>query len=125
MPHIVTAIMVSSATSRSSVLGPANSRNMVVTAAAASRTAAMIQTVFMRDPLPHSLALLRSLLAGCSSLHGVLRRRTPMPLSLEGGDQQLLHLCHLPMELGHRPLRADVDHVHVDHPAHLVDLQHD
>src|SRR6185312_1386017 len=48
--HIVTATRVSSATRRSSVLGPPSSRNMVTTAAAVSMTAAMIQTIVMRDP---------------------------------------------------------------------------
>ena len=50
MAHIVTATKVSSATSRSSVPGPASSRNIVMAAAAVSSTAAMIQTVFMRRP---------------------------------------------------------------------------
>src|SRR5712671_2850522 len=48
--HMVTATSVSSATSRSSVLGPASSRTIVTTAAAPSMTAAMTHTIVMRDP---------------------------------------------------------------------------
>lgn len=48
--HIVTATSVSSATSRSSVLGPASRRNIVAVAAPVSITPAMIQTHVMRDP---------------------------------------------------------------------------
>src|SRR4051812_560324 len=48
--HIVTATSVSTATSRSRVLGPASRRNMVMNAAAVSMTAAMIHTTVMRDP---------------------------------------------------------------------------
>ncbi len=48
--HIVTATNVSNATSRSSVLGPASIRNIVIVAAADSITAATIHTTFMRTP---------------------------------------------------------------------------
>src|SRR5690242_19959925 len=76
--HIVTATRVSNATSRSSVPGPASSRNMVVTAAAVSITAAMTQTVVMRDP--------PSLLA-CKSCASPIPSRPPMLFALERGHQ--------------------------------------
>src|SRR4051794_35936502 len=50
--HIVTATRVSSASNRSSVLGPASSRTMVMTAAAMSIAAATTQTMLMRFPCP-------------------------------------------------------------------------
>src|ERR1700742_3064057 len=112
---MVTATRASSATRRSSVLGPASSRYMVRTAAAVSMTAAMTHTVVMRDP-PPLLARKSCALPVCTP---------PMSFALERCHQQPLDLPDLAVELGHGAVGADIDHMHVDHPADLVDLQHD
>src|SRR3954452_17427442 len=128
--HIVTATRASSATSRSSVLGPASSRNMVRTAAAVSMTAAMIQTIVMpRLPPAPVLARpsLRSSLAFVSGKSCALPvpRRSPVLFALERCHQQPLDLCDLSVEAVHGAIGSDVDDMDVDHPANLVDLEND
>ena len=68
-------------------------------------TAAMTQTVC------HALS---SLAAGRQSVFALERRH-----------QQPLDLRDLAVEPVHGAVGADVDDMHVDHPADLVDLQHD